>query len=138
MGGHEGGTLTTVKGSLIRHRAVVGAGAAALAALLGLNALAFARGLESPWLLGGVIIADMLAIGAGIIIAAREVLVAEHRTEASRARLDSIVDSAMDAIITVDDAQNIVLFNRAAEQVFGVRREAMLGTPLDRLLPARF
>jgi PAS domain S-box-containing protein len=44
----------------------------------------------------------------------------------------------MDAIITVDEAQNIVLFNRAAEQVFRVRREEMLGTPLDRLLPARF
>ena len=127
-----------VKGSLIRHPAVVGAGAAALAALLGLNALAFARGLQAPWLLGGVILADMLVIGAGVIVAARQVLVAEHRTEASQAQLDSIVDSAMDAIITVDEAQNIVLFNRAAEQVFGAPRAAMLGTPLDRLLPARF
>ncbi len=45
-----------VKGSLIRHPAVVGAGAAALAALLGLNALAFARGLQAPWLLGGVLL----------------------------------------------------------------------------------
>ena len=138
MGGQERRTLTTVKGSLIRHPAVVGAGAAALAALLGLNALAFARGLESPWLLGGVIIADMLVIGVGIIVAAREVLVAEHRTEATQAQLAVIVDSAMDAIITVDEAQNIVLFNRAAEQVFGAQRAAMLGTPLDRLLPARF
>jgi PAS domain S-box-containing protein len=31
-----------------------------------------------------------------------------------------------------------MLFNRAAEQVFRVGREAMIGTPLDRLLPARF
>ena len=57
--------------------------------------------------------------------------------EAQR-RLGAIVDSAMDAVITVDDEQKIALFNRAAEQVFGVRREEMLGTPLDRLLPARF
>ena len=127
-----------VKGSLIRHPAVVGSGAAALAALLGLNALAFTRGLEAPWLLGGVILADMLVIGVGVIVAARQVLVAEHRTEASQAQLAGIVDSAMDAIITVDEAQNIVLFNRAAEQVFGAPRAAMLGTPLDRLLPARF
>src|SRR6185436_13171500 len=49
-----------------------------------------------------------------------------------------IVDSAMDAVITVDEEQKIVLFNRAAEQVFGVRREDVLGAPLDRLLPARF
>jgi PAS domain S-box-containing protein len=56
----------------------------------------------------------------------------------SEARLDAIVDSAMDAILTVDAAQRIVLFNRAAEQMFGVPRAAALGTPLDRFLPARF
>ncbi|HVJ25167.1 MAG TPA: PAS domain-containing sensor histidine kinase, partial [Burkholderiales bacterium] len=57
--------------------------------------------------------------------------------EAQR-RLGAIVDSAMDAVITVDEEQKIVLFNRAAEQVFRVRRDEMIGTPLDRLLPARF
>ena len=66
----------------------------------------------------------MLVIGVGVVVAAREVLVAEQRTEASEARLAAIVDSAMDAIITVDEAQHIVLFNRAAEQVFGVRARA--------------
>jgi PAS domain S-box-containing protein len=85
-----------------------------------------------------VILADMLVIGAGIIVAAREVLVAEHRTEASDARLEAIVDSAMDAIITVDAAQNIVLFNRAAEQMFGCPRREAIGRPLDRFIPARF
>jgi len=35
----------------------------------------------------GVMIADVLAVGAGILAAAREVLVAEHRTEASQAQL---------------------------------------------------
>ena len=132
------GALTSVKRSVFRHPAVVATGSAALVALLGLNVLAFARGLESPWLLGGVIISDMVAIGLGILFAAREVLQADSRTEAGRAQLEAIVDSAMDAIITVDEAQNIVLFNRAAEQVFRVRREEMLGTPLERLLPGRF
>ena len=31
-----------------------------------------------------------------------------------------------------------MLFNRAAEQMFRVRREEALGTWLDRFLPARF
>jgi len=117
---------------------VVASGGAALLALLGLNVAAFVAGIEAPWLLGSVILADMLVIGAGVLVAAREVLVAEERTEASEARLAAIVNSAMDAIITVDERQHIVLFNHAAEQVFRVPREEALGSPLDRFLPARF
>jgi PAS domain S-box-containing protein len=137
--------LISVKGSALRHPAVIAAGAASLGALLVTNAVAFLRGMESPWLLGTVILADMLMIGVGIFVAAREVLVAEQRTEASRAQLDeaqarlgAIVDSAMDAVITVDEAQNVVLFNGAAEQLFRVPRQAALGTPLDRFIPQRF
>jgi len=138
MGADEGRALTSVKRSIIRHPAVVGAAVAALAALLGLNAVAFVRGLDSPWLLGAVVIADMLVIGAGIMVAGREVLVAEHRTEASEAQLAVIVDSAMDAIITVDAAQKVLLFNRAAEQIFRCPRREALGGPLERFLPPRF
>ncbi|MBI2752447.1 MAG: PAS domain-containing sensor histidine kinase [Betaproteobacteria bacterium] len=56
----------------------------------------------------------------------------------SQARLAGIVDSAMDAILTVDGNQRIVLFNRAAEAVFGCRRQDALGAPLERFIPARF
>ena len=131
-------TLISVKRSLVRHPAVIGAGAAALVALLAANVLAFMRGMDSPWLLGSAIIVDMLVIGAGIVVAAREVLVAEQRTEASQARLAAIVDSAMDAIITVDETQKILLFNRAAEKLFLCSREEALGTPLERFIPERF
>ena len=129
--------MTSVKRSFFRHPAVVATGSAALIALLGLNVVAFVRGLESPWLLGAVIICDMLAIGVGILLAAREVLLADSRTEASKAQLEAIVDSAMDAVITVDEAQNIVLFNRAAEQTFRCPRREALGAPLDRFIPPR-
>jgi len=138
MGANEGRALISVKRSYVRHPAVVAAGVAALLSLLGLNAVAFFRGLDSPWLLGGVILADVMVIGAGIIVAAREVLVAEHRSEASEARLAAIVDSAMDAVITVDEAQRIVLFNRAAEQLFRCRRDQAIGAPLDRFIPQRW
>jgi PAS domain S-box-containing protein len=130
--------LISVNRGLLRHPAVVGAGGAALVALLISNTLAFLRGLDSPWLLGGVIAADMLVIGVGVLVAAREVLVAGSRVEATQAQLEAIVDSAMDAIITVDAVQKIVLFNRAAEQVFRCRRDEALGSPLDRFLPQRF
>jgi len=130
--------LTSVKRSLFQHPVVVGAGAAALVALLAANVAAFIRGTEAPWLLGTVILADMLVIGAGILVAAREVLMAEGRSEASEARLGAVLDSAMDAIITVDEAQHIVLFNRAAEKLFRCSREAALGRPLERFIPERF
>lgn len=44
----------------------------------------------------------------------------------------------MDAIITVNQDQRIVLFNAAAEQVFGYPSEMILGEPLDLLVPERY
>lgn len=134
---------------LMRHPIVVAVGGASALAIIGLNITAFIRGEQSPWLLGSVIVADMLVVAAGILIAVREVLVAEKRVEEttvtarealenSEARLSAVVDSAMDAIITVDQSQTIVLFNRAAEQVFGVPREQAIGSSLERFIPQRF
>jgi PAS domain S-box-containing protein len=60
------------------------------------------------------------------------------REGGAAALLAGVLDSAMDAIITVDEAQNILLYNRAAEAVFGWPREAIIGQPLDRLIPARY
>src|SRR6185503_16555713 len=102
MNAGKPGRLISVKKGAWRHPVVVGAGSAALVALLLTNAVAFFRGLESPWLLGSVIVADMLVIGVGVLFAAREVLVAEHRQEQREAQLGAIIDSAMDAIVTVD------------------------------------
>ncbi len=128
----------SVKGSAFQHRGVVAAGAAALGALLLANIYAFAGGAASTWLLGAVVLTDMLAVGVGIAVAAREVMIAERRTGDSQARLDAIVDSAMDPIISVDEAQNIALFNSAAEQVFRCARAEALGAPLERFIPQRF
>ncbi|NJN70505.1 MAG: PAS domain S-box protein, partial [Nitrospira sp.] len=53
-------------------------------------------------------------------------------------RLTDIIGSAMDAIITVDEEQRIVLFNRAAKQMFCCSTREAIGQPLDRFLPARY
>ncbi len=63
---------------------------------------------------------------------------AEEQLLVSRLRLEGIIESAMDAIITVDEDQKVVLFNRAAEQMFGCSAREAIGQPLDRFLPARF
>ena len=54
------------------------------------------------------------------------------------ALLAGVLDSAMDAIVTVDEAQHIVLYNRAAEKIFGWPRHEILGQSLERLIPGRF
>jgi PAS domain S-box-containing protein len=130
--------LTSVKGSLFRDPAAVGATGAVLAVLAIMNGAALLRGADWPWLLGATVLADVIAVGAGALIAAREVMVADRRSDATEARLASIVDSAMDAIITVDATQTVVQFNRAAEQLFGCATGEALGAPLDRFIPQRF
>jgi two-component system sensor kinase FixL len=56
----------------------------------------------------------------------------------SRARLANIGESAVDAIITVDAEQNIVVFNNAAEKMFGYARADIVGRKLDVVIPERF
>lgn len=57
---------------------------------------------------------------------------------AGEERLSRIIDSAMDAIITVDEQQHITMFNPAAEKMFRCPVSDAIGTPLERFLPARF
>jgi len=44
----------------------------------------------------------------------------------------------MDAIVTVDEDQHIVLFNSAAERIFRCPAAEAVGGPLDRFIPERF
>jgi PAS domain S-box-containing protein len=78
-------------------------------------------------------------VGASKI--ARDVTESKRHKDAlheSQQRLRGIIGSAMDAIITVDRQQRVVLFNEAAERMFGCSQaEAMAGT-IDRFIPARF
>jgi PAS domain S-box-containing protein len=55
-----------------------------------------------------------------------------------RSRLANVVASAMDAIITIDTDQRIVLFNAAAESMFGCPAAQALGKPLEQFIPQRF
>jgi len=56
----------------------------------------------------------------------------------SEARMMGIIRSSMEAIITVDEAQTVLIFNPAAEMVFGVPAAQAVGSTLGRFIPERF
>ena len=52
--------------------------------------------------------------------------------------MTGIVDSAMDAVITINEDQVIILFNPAAERMFGCEIVKALGSRIDRFIPQRY
>jgi PAS domain S-box-containing protein len=63
---------------------------------------------------------------------------AEGELLESQARLSGIIDSAMDAIISVDAEQRIVVFNNSAEKMFRCPAREAIGSSLDRFIPMQF
>ncbi|MFL5562718.1 MAG: ATP-binding protein [Gemmatimonadaceae bacterium] len=63
-----------------------------------------------------------------------------HDADASaiEARFEGILAIAADAIITIDESQRVVHFNRGAERIFGYSAAEMIGQSLNILIPERF
>jgi len=59
----------------------------------------------------------------------------EFNGQISRGHFEAVLSSAMDAIVTTDDKQNIVFFNNAAELMFGMSSSEAIGQPLVVLIP---
>ncbi|MBI3770205.1 MAG: sigma 54-interacting transcriptional regulator [Deltaproteobacteria bacterium] len=63
---------------------------------------------------------------------------AEAALRESEDRLARILDSAMDAIVTIDERRCVELFNDAAEKAFRCPAPAAIGRPIDRFLTDGF
>ncbi|RPI73796.1 MAG: PAS domain S-box protein, partial [Ignavibacteriales bacterium] len=61
----------------------------------------------------------------------------ENALRESQSRLSNIINSAMDAVITVDRSQNIILFNITAEKMFKCSSTSVIGKNLDMFIPER-
>ena len=62
----------------------------------------------------------------------------EQAYKESQQRFAHIIESAMDAIISVDINQRIILFNASAEKIFGFKSEEMIDKSIDIIIPERF
>lgn len=62
----------------------------------------------------------------------------ENELRSNASQLAGLIDTAMDAIVSVDEQLRICLFNPAAEHMFGYSKAEILGRPLANLIPRRF
>jgi PAS domain S-box-containing protein len=85
----------------------------------------------------------------GLLLTLEDISARTRSEEERRAALEALRDSeemfrqvaasARDAIIVIDAQERVVIWNQAAQLIFGFSREEMLGTPLHQMImPARY
>lgn len=63
---------------------------------------------------------------------------AQSLKSVSEARLDSLLNTAVDGIILIDDSLRILVFNTACEQLFGYSAEEVIGENVSLLMPREY
>jgi len=100
-----------------------------------------ADGVYRWWLIRGVPLLGAngeIAKWFGTCTDIEQIKAAEQRLKESEAKFSGIISASADAIISVDAAQRITMFNHGAEQIFGYSQAEAVGTPIERLIPERF
>jgi PAS domain S-box-containing protein len=82
--------------------------------------------------------ADLAKANATLEDALCELRQTEQHLREDEAQLSAIIDSATDAIITIDANRRVLLFNRSAERIFQLPAAHITGQPAERLIPDRF
>ena len=60
------------------------------------------------------------------------------KLQRSEKRFKAILDTATDAVISIDENHKIILFNNAAQRIFGYSSDEAIGKDLGMLIPSRY
>ena len=74
---------------------------------------------------------DLLGLAAQVVERSAAQLRAENESRERGARIDALVDTALDAVVSIADDGTITLWNRQAESLFGWRPDEVLGKRLS-------
>jgi PAS domain S-box-containing protein len=75
---------------------------------------------------------------SGILRDVTEQAEMSRRLAASQQRLEAILNSANDAIVSIDERGKVILWNAHAAGLFGYTEEEMIGEGLEAVIPERF
>ncbi|WP_454763886.1 PAS domain-containing sensor histidine kinase [Cupriavidus campinensis] len=138
--------LAAIPGTLTEQS---GRAEATVSLTLGCGLAAVALGAAALYLgapaLGAAALAAMLLAGGATLLTRRSIRRLRHdatdhllQLARSESRLAGIIRSSMEAIITIDEQQHVVLFNPMAETLFGWPASEAIGRPLADFIPERY
>ena len=86
--------------------------------------------------LSQVTLEAMASVADEIALGIEQVRANEARLRDSRARFQAIVNTAIDAIVSIDREGTVLSFNPAAERIFGFTTQEILGRNVTKLMPS--
>jgi len=112
-------------------------------AAIGIPAWLQAGGVLANWSSAGIIVFYVLTILFAVIVSIFAIAASYNAQSAqstgdSDSRLQAIFDSAVDAMITIDEMGGVLSFNKAAENMFGYRADEVVGNNVKMLMPASY
>ncbi len=88
------------------------------------------EGIFSLWTFMVTLVVTMLLIS----VLQSERNLAERSLRENDKKLRAVIDGALDAIVAVNDAGELMEFNPAAERIFGYKKEQVLGKPMSEMI----